>query len=130
MMLKRSSHWKIFLKDINTEYFIDNDSMMYLSKYYSADPAYYTNKILKHLDSKDLIPIIKPNIKNTKDKAKLKKLKLNTYQNKIYARRFKIEDTNSNIKSFKLVQTRMDCSNNSFGSSLFISYINKVQRYL
>ena len=96
-----------------------------LSKY-SADPAYHTKKILEHLKSNDLIPIIKVNVKNTKDKDKLKKLKLTKYETKIYNKRFTIEDTNSNIKSFKLVQTRMDSKSDNFESSLFISYMNKV----
>jgi hypothetical protein len=121
---------KIFIKDTTKSYFIDEDLMERFSKYYSADPAYHTKYILNYLKDKDLIPIIKGNIKNTKDETKLKKLKLTKYETKIYNKRFTIEDTNSNIKSFKLVQTRMDSKSDNFESSLFISYMNKVLKYI
>ena len=55
---------------------------------------------------------------------------MSKYQKYIYNKRFIIEDTNSNIKSFKLIQTRMDSKSCSFENSLFISYINKVLKYI
>ena len=121
---------KIFNLNKDKYYFINEDIRERLSKYYCADPAYYTDKILDYIRSKDLIPIIKPNKKNTKDEDKLKKLKLNKHDSNVYNKRFVIEDTNGNIKSFKLVQTRMDAKSENFESSLFISYINKVLKYI
>jgi hypothetical protein len=132
---------KIFNLNKDKYYFIDEDLRERLSKYYCADPGYHTKDILNYIRSIDLIPIIKANIKNTKDKDKLKKLKLNKHDTKIYNKRFIIEDTNGNIKSFKLVQTRMDANSENFAyevayrfanmeSSLFISYINKVLKYI
>ena len=121
---------KIFNLNKDKYYLIDEDLMQRLSKYYCADPGYYTEDILNYIKDKDLIPIIKPNKKNTKDENKLKKLKLNKHDTKIYNKRFIIEDTNGNLKSFKLVQTRMDAKSENFESSLFISYINKVLKYI
>ena len=100
------------------------------SKYYCADGGYDTKFIKNYLLNSNLIPIIKRNKKNIKDKNKLKKIKFNKYQQNIYNKRFKIEDTNGNIKSFKLIQTRMDRKSINFESSLFISYMNKVLKYI
>lgn len=100
------------------------------SKYYCADGGYDTKFIRNYLLNLDLIPIIKGNKKNIKNKNKLKEKKFNKYQQKIYNKRFVIEDTNGNIKSFKLVQTRMDRKSINFESSLFISYMNKVLKYI
>ena len=58
--------------------------MKIFSKYYYTDGGYDTVFIKNHLLSLDLIPIIK----------------FNKYQQKIYNKRFTIEDTNGNIKSF------------------------------
>jgi len=79
---------KIFINDTSKSYFIDKKLMERFSKYYSADPAYHTKNILNYLKCNNLIPIIKANIKNTKDKDKLKKLKLTKYETKIYNKRF------------------------------------------
>lgn len=121
---------KIFQQDVKVDYFIDKDLLERFSKYYCADGGYDTKFIRDYLSNLDLIPIIKYNKKNTKDENKLKKLTLSKYNQKIYNKRFIIEDTNGNIKSFKLVQTRMDRKSSNFESSLFISYMNKVLRYI
>lgn len=117
---------KIFINDINESYFVNNDLLEKYKKYYCADGAYYTKRILKYLNEKGFIVIINRNKKNTKNVKKLKKLKMSKHDRCIYNKRFVIEDTNCNIKSFKLVQTRMDRKIESFNNTLFISYINKV----
>ena len=62
---------KIFKINKDKYYFINEDLRERLSKYYCADPGYHTNYILNYIRSMNLIPIIKANIKNTKDEAKL-----------------------------------------------------------
>jgi hypothetical protein len=121
---------KIFLNDVNVNYFISEDLMERFSKYYIADGGYDSKEIRENLISRDLIPIIKGNIRNTKDEEKIKQKKFNIYENKIYNKRFAIEGNYSHIKSFKLIQTRMDRKSVNFENSLFISYMNKVLRYI
>ena len=121
---------KIFTKDISKEYLVDKDLLERFKNYYVADSGYDTEEIKKYLNEEGFTAIIKGNKKNTKDVNKLKKFKMSKYQKYIYNKRFIIEDTNSNIKSFKLIQTRMDSKSCSFENSLFISYINKVLKYI
>jgi hypothetical protein len=76
-----------------------------------------------------LVPTIKGNKRNIKDGQKLKELEFTRYEQNIYDKRFIIESTNSHIKSFKLVQTRMECKSINFEGSLFIVYMNKVLKH-
>ena len=121
---------KIFINDTTKEYLADKDLLERFKNYYSADSGYYTRKILDYLKENNFIAIIRANKKNTKNENKLKKLKMTKYQRYIYNKRFIIEDTNSNIKSFKLIQTRMDRKLESFENSLFIAYMNKVLKHI
>ena len=121
---------RIFIKDISKEYLVDKDLLERFKNYYVADSGYDTEEIKNYLNEEGFTVIIKGNKKNTKDVNKLKKFKMSKYQKYIYNKRFIIEDTNSNIKSFKLIQTRMDSKSCSFENSLFISYINKVLKYI
>lgn len=121
---------KIFIKDLKVDYLIDNDMLERLSKYYVADSGYHSKQIIENLKNRDLVPIIKGNRRNIKDEQKLKELKFTKYEQNIYDRRFVIESNNSHIKSFKLVQTRMDHKSENFEGSLFIAYMNKVLRHI
>lgn len=121
---------KIFIKDTTKDYLIDNELLDKFKKYYVADSGYYTEQILNYLKENGFTSVIKGNKKNTKDENKLKKFKMTKYQQYIYNKRFIIEDTNANIKNFKLVQTRMDRKCESFENTLFISLINKVSKYI
>ena len=113
----------IFINDIKENYFVAGKLLEKYKTYYCADAGYYTKEILEYLNENGFTAIINANKKNTKDIKKLKKLKITKYEKYIYNKRFAIENTNSNIKSFKLVQTRMDRNINSFNNTLFISYV-------
>ena len=104
--------------------------MARFSKYYVADGGYDSKEIRDNLLSRDLIPIIKGNKRNIKDENKLRQKELKYCEKKIYNKRFIIEGNYGHIKSFKLVQTRLDRKSINFESSLFISYMNKVLRYI
>jgi hypothetical protein len=121
---------KIFIKDTTKNYLVNKEILEKFKKYYVADSGYYTEQILRYLKENGFVAVIKGNKKNTKDENKLKKFKMTKYQQYIYNKRFIIEDTNANIKSFKLVQTRMDRNCKSFENSLFIALINKVLKYI
>lgn len=121
---------QIFLSDLKVNYLINENLMERFSKYYVADGGYDSKEIRDNLISRDLIPIIKGNIRNTKNENKIKQKRFTYYEKNIYNKRFAIEGNYSHIKSFKLVQTRMDRKSINFDSSLFISYMNKVLRYI
>ena len=121
---------KIFIKDLKIDYLVDDDLLERFSKYYIADSGYHSKEIIKNLEERDLVPIIKGNKRNIKDEQKLKELEFTKYEQNIYDKRFVIESTNSHIKSFKLVQTRMDCKSINFEGSLFIAYMNKVLKHI
>lgn len=117
---------KVFETDMNVKHLIDDELLKKYSKYYCADSGYDTIFISNYLKENNIIPLIPMNRRKTKDINIIKSRKFSQYHNSIYAKRFNIESTNAYIKSFKLIQTRMDRTSFIFYGSLIISFMGKL----
>jgi hypothetical protein len=95
---------------------INNKNKVYML----ADGIYYVEEIKNLLFNNRYVYIIPPNKKNTKYK---KIIKLTKKEKKIYAKRIKIEHTNSLLKSYRRLNCRYDRNIDTFYGSLWVSLI-------
>jgi len=109
------SHFNKMLIDKN----INNKNKVYML----ADSIYYVEEIKNLLFNNGYVYIIPPNRKNTKYK---KIVKLTKKEKKIYAKRIKIEHTNSLLKSYRRLNCRYDRNLDTFYGSLWISLIGII----
>jgi len=94
-------------------------------KYMLADSIYYVNEVKNLLSNEGYEYIINPNRKNTKYKEIEK---LTPKQIKIYAKRIKIEHTNSILKTYRRLNCRYDRNLDTFYGSLWFALIGIIIR--
>lgn len=88
-----------YREQIKEKRYIDQNLDNKTRKYLMADSGYDDNKTIEEIKNQNFHPIIKQNIRNTKDPRKIRKL---SYREKeIYPRRTKIENNFCKIKSYK-----------------------------
>jgi hypothetical protein len=92
-----------------------------------ADGAYDSNplhKLVKELKFKKLIT--NKNIRNLKDKTKIKKIKLNKYDKMLLKKRVCIEHVINKFKQYKRIQLRYDRNSENFKSYVFMTALSIV----
>jgi hypothetical protein len=94
-------------------------------KFMLADSIYDVNEVKNLLLHEGYEYIISPNRKNTKY---IKIQNLTKIQRKIYAKRIKIEHTNSILKNNRRLNCRYDRNINTFYGSLWIGLISLISK--
>ena len=113
--------------NILQQQFINIDTNINYSKYFIADKGYCSSKIRKLLISKNILPIIPYNKRNTKDKNKINTL---TKNEKIrYKKRIKIEHIFSNLKSNHKLENRYEKYINNYEGLLYLYFIKRIYKY-
>ena len=95
-------------------------------RYMLADAIYDTKNIRNKIKELNIKAIIPPNIKNTKDKNKIKQKKLNKYDKKIYKKRIIIENHFSWLYKNRRISRRYDKNVSTYMSFLFIAFLKII----
>lgn len=110
---------KILIDHLKNPFLID----IQMKRYFIADKGYDSDEIREELKKLGYVPIIPYNKRNTKDKKKLKKMKLNKKQIDILKQRHRIENTNKLLKNCRSVDMRYEKSADAFLQCVYVSCI-------
>jgi transposase len=121
---------KLIIKQLelfNNNKFIKKDN----NNIFIGDSGYDSNPLRNKLKELELgILITKKNIRNTKNKDKLKKLKLTNKEKKYLSKRYRIELTNNKFKQYKRINIRYDKYTTNFIKYILLAAIEIIIKQL
>ncbi len=121
---------KIFVDQLNSDNLIDTVLDENNRDVILGDSAYDSNIIRNKLAEQKYKKLICPkNKRNTKNKEKLKKLKMNVNDKKIFKNRIKIEHKFCNLKQNKRIQIRYDKKSENYLGFVYLALSYDLLKY-